>query len=104
MGLNVSTDIFQEKMSNLMAGLEFVSTYIDDLLIISKEIFEGHLCQLQVVLYRLRRVRLKVNVEKSSFFSPEIEFLGYMLTKDGIKPVQKKVQAVLDLQPPTTLK
>ena len=27
-----------------------------------------------------------------------------MLTKDGIKPVQKKVQAVLDLQPPTTLK
>ena len=27
-----------------------------------------------------------------------------MLTKDGIKPVQKKVQAVLDLKPPTTLK
>ena len=39
-----------------------------------------------------------------SFFAPEIEYLGYMLTKDGIKPVQKKVQAVLDLQPPTTLK
>ena len=37
-------------------------------------------------------------------FAPEIEYLGYMLTKDGIKPVQKKVQAVLDLQPPTTLK
>ena len=27
-----------------------------------------------------------------------------MLTKEIIKPVQKKVQAVLDLQPPTTLK
>ena len=33
---------------------------------------------------------------KTSFFAPEIEYLGYMLTKDGIKPVQKKVQAVLD--------
>ena len=32
------------------------------------------------------------------------DYLGYMLTKDGIKLVQKKVQAVLDLQPPTTLK
>ena len=47
---------------------------------------------------------IRVNAEKSSFFAPEIEYLGYMLTKDGIKPVQKKVQAVLDLQPPTTLK
>ena len=38
------------------------------------------------------------------FFAPEIEYLGYLLTKDGIKPVQKKIQAVLDLQPPTILK
>ena len=44
-----------------------------------------------------------MNAEKFSFFTPEIEYLGYMLTKAGIKPVQKKVQ-VLDLQPPTTLK
>ena len=46
-----------------------------------------------------------MNVEKIIiFFATEIEYLGYMLTKDGIKPVQKKVQAVLDLQPPSTLK
>ena len=104
MGVNVSPDIFQEKMSDLMSGLEFVRTYLDDLLIISNSSFEDHLQQLKVVLQRLRRVGLKVNAEKSSFFAPEIEYLGYMLTKDGIKPVQKKVQAVLDLQPPTTLK
>ena len=95
----MSPDIFQEKMSDLMAGLEFVRTYLDDLLIISNSTFEDHLHQLQVVLRRLRRAGLKVNAEKSSFFAPEIEYLGYMLTKDGIKPVQKKVQAVLDLQP-----
>ena len=36
MGLKNSPDIFQEKMSSLMAGLEFVRTYIDDLLIITE--------------------------------------------------------------------
>ena len=50
MGVNVSPDIFQEKMSDLMAGLEFVHTYLDDLLIISNSRFEDHLHQLQVVL------------------------------------------------------
>ena len=56
------------------------------------------------MLWRLIRVGLKVNAEKSSFFASEIECLGYMLTKDGIKPVQKKVQAVLDLHSSTNLK
>ena len=104
MGINVSPDIFQEKMSILMDGLEFVRTYLDDLLIISNSTFEDHLRQLSTVLQRLRRAGLKINAEKSSFFSPEIEYLGYLLTRDGIKPVQKKIQAVLDLQAPTTLK
>ena len=75
----------------------YVPTYLDDLLIISNSTFDDHLHQLQVVLRRLRRAGLKVNAEKSSIFAPEIEYLGYLLTKDGIKPVQKKVQAVLDL-------
>ena len=50
-----------------MAGLEFVCTYLDDLLIVSNSTFEDHLHQLQVVLRRLRRAGLKVNAEKSSF-------------------------------------
>ena len=104
MGVNVSPDVFQEKMSSLMQDLEYVRTYLDDLLIISNGSFEEHLQQLGRVLQRLRRAGLKINAEKSSFFAPEIEYLGYLLTKDGIKPVQKKIQAVLDLQPPTTLK
>ena len=104
MGVNVSPDVFQEKMSSLMQDLEYVRTYLDDLLVISNGSFEEHLQQLGKVLQRLRRAGLKINAEKSSFFAPEIEYLGYLLTKDGIKPVQKKIQAVLDLQPPTTLK
>ena len=44
MGLIVSPDIFQEKMSELMAGLKFAQAYLDDLIIISNEQgFEKHL-------------------------------------------------------------
>ena len=97
MGINVSPDIFKEKMSILMNRLEFVRTYLDDLLVISNSAFKDHLRQLSTVLQRLRRTMLKINTEKSSFFSPEIEYLEYLLTKKGIKPGQKRIQAVLDL-------
>jgi hypothetical protein len=40
-------------------------------------------------------VGLKVNVEKSTFCTLEIEYLGYILTRDGIKPKINKVQAIL---------
>ena len=59
----------------------------DDLLIISNGSFDDHLQQLDTVLHRLRLAGLKINVEKSGFFAPKIESLGYLLTKEGIKLV-----------------
>jgi hypothetical protein len=49
MGLCNSPDIFQEKMSELMEGLDFVRAYIDDLLAISNGTFEDHLEKLELV-------------------------------------------------------
>jgi hypothetical protein len=39
-----------------------------------------------------------------TFCALEIEYLGYILTKDGIKPQSNKVQAILAIQPPTNVK
>jgi hypothetical protein len=51
MGLPVSPDIFQEKVSELMTGLDFARAYLDDLLIISTETgFDKHLEKLEQVL------------------------------------------------------
>ncbi len=36
-----------------------------------------------------------------TFFVLEIEYLGYVLTRDGIKPQSNKVQVILAIQPPT---
>jgi hypothetical protein len=104
MGVACSPDIFQARMSELMATLEFVRTYLDDILCISKGSLEDHLNKLRRVLIRLRDAGLTVNARKSSFCALETEYLGYVLSRDGIKPQPKKVQAILALTPPQNVK
>ncbi len=84
-----------------MESLEYVRTYLDDLLCISKLSLGDHLEKLEEVLRRLRDAGLKVNAEKSTFCTLEIEYLGYVLTRDGIKPQSNQVQAILTIKPPT---
>jgi hypothetical protein len=96
-----SPDIFQGKMSELMESLEFVRVYFDNLLCISKLSLEDHLEKLEEVLRRLRDAGLKVNAAKLTFCALEIEYLGYVLTRDAIKPQSNKVQAILMIKPPT---
>ena len=104
MGVAGSPDIFQAKMSELMIDLEFVRTYLDDLLTITKSTLSDHLDKLRKVLTRLREAGLKVNADKSKFCAHEVEYLGYILTRDGIKPQSNKVEAILAIQPPTNVK
>ena len=91
MGLCNSPDIFQEKMSELMEGLEFAKAYLDDLLVITNEAdFDIHLQHLEKVLTRLAEAGLKVCADKSSFCQHELKYLGYWITRDGIRPLTKK--------------
>ncbi len=59
---------------------------------------------METVLTRLHDARLKVNVAKSLFCAHEIECLGYILTREGIKPQPKKVQEILVLNLPNNVK
>ena len=104
MGLCNAPDIFQEKMNSLMDGLEFARAYLDDLLIISKNTFEEHLEHLEKVLTRLAEAGLKINTSKSKFCQTELDYLGYTINRQGIKPILKKVEAILQIAPPKTRK
>ena len=104
MGLRNSPDIFQEKMSELMQGLEFVRVYIDDLLCITTSTYQDHLHKLEEVLQRVKAAGLKVNATKSFFAKTELEYLGFWVTHNGIQPLQKKVNAILAISPPTNQK
>ena len=104
MGLCNSPDVFQEKMSDIMTGLEFVRAYIDDLLVITTTSFDDHLSKLKRVLQRLKDFGLKINIKKSFFAKPELEYLGFWITRDGIQPLPKKIEAILKIAEPKTRK
>jgi hypothetical protein len=77
---------------------------MDNLLIIMRGILDEHHPKMETALIRLHDAGLKVNAAKPSFCAHEIEYLGYILTRDGIKFQPKKVQATLALSPPNNVK
>ncbi len=87
-----------------MASIEYVQAYIDDLLIITGGALYYHLLNIETVLTRLHDARLKVNAAKSLLCTHEIKYLGYILTREGIKPQPKKVQVILALNLPNSVK
>ena len=66
MGIAGSPDIFQSKMLELMATLEFLWTYLDDLLCITKGDLRDHLDKLEKVFIKLQDAGLKINADKSN--------------------------------------
>lgn len=104
MGLCNSPDIFQEKMSSLVADLEYCRAYIDDLLVLTAGSWEQHLANLNTVFSRLAKAGLKVNAKKSFFGKDELEYLGYWITRQGIKPIPKKVEAIKNIDPPKNVR
>jgi hypothetical protein len=73
MGLCNSSDIFQEKISSLFKDQNFVTTYINDPLKISKGKWSEHLQHVDVVLQQLQDAELKVSANRSFFGTDELE-------------------------------
>jgi Reverse transcriptase (RNA-dependent DNA polymerase) len=94
MGIMVAPDVFQNVMSKLTQGMTYVKTYLDDLLILTNNNFQDHLTKLEMVLARLSTAGMRINAEKSKFFTEQIEYLGYWITRKGIQPVNDKKEAI----------
>jgi hypothetical protein len=59
---------------------------------------------LNKILTRLRKKGFKINLRKSFFAVGEFEYLGYWVTREGIQPQTRKVDAILKILPPRTKK
>jgi Reverse transcriptase (RNA-dependent DNA polymerase) len=101
MGSIGSPDIFQA-INDIMGDLANVRAYLDDILVTTAGSFEDHLKHVELVLQRLTDTGFAVNLHKSSFAVTEIDYLGYWITRCGIQPQPKKVEAIMWLTPPTT--
>ena len=68
----------------------------------AKDIFEKHIEQLIIIFGRLCAAGLKVNVPTCSFGLKYIPYLGYVITREDIKPDPNKVQGIMDFGRPST--
>ena len=97
-------DIFQQKMSDLLYGFEFICAYIDDLLILTKGDWIGCVQKIELTINKLKGKELKCYIEKSFFRQTEMEYLGFCVTRNGLKPVNRKIEAITNMAPPTPQK
>jgi hypothetical protein len=95
MGIKIAPDVFQNFMSKLVQDMEYLKTYLDDLLILTNSSFKDHLLKLEMVLARLWTAGMRVNISKSNFFAEQIEYLGYWITRQGIQPMRNNSEAIL---------
>ena len=103
MGVSCSPDIFQAKIYELLGDIEGTRAYIDNILVIKKGTFQEHLSQLEEIFRRCQKANLKLNAKKCSFGLNEIDYLGYIVTPEGVKPNPKKIKAIQALERPTTM-
>jgi hypothetical protein len=82
-----------------MQGIKCL-VYLDDIVIFG-ETLQVHNEKLREVLGRMRKHNLKLQPDKCEFLRKEVTFLGHVMTKDGVKPDEKKVEAVRNFPVPT---
>ena len=102
MGLLGCPATFQRLVEAVVDKIKNVIVYIDDLIIHSND-HVGHLQTLEALFLRLQNHGLKVRLEKCKFGSHDVMYLGFHLTKDGIKPGVDKLKAVKEAKPPANV-
>ena len=102
-GLKVSSEIFQKRLIQAVENLAGVLCIADDVLIHGKT-KDDHDRNLEMFLRRCEQLNIKLKQEKIEYCMPEVTFHGHVLTKEGIKPDPGKVEAILNMRPPTDIK
>jgi transposase InsO family protein len=104
-GLTNAPATFQHLMNKILQPYldKFVVVYLDDILIFSKTP-EEHLEHVSKVLEVLRDNQMYVGLDKCAFGLSEIDFLGHVVSAEGIKPDPKKVAAVTEWPTPGTVR
>ena len=100
-GLKVSGNIFQERLDRVIGLVPGVLRIVDDIVIhgATENTHDGTV----LVLFETARLNnLSLNSKKMQFKSTDCKFFGHRLTPDGIRVDPKKIEAIIQMDPPQT--
>lgn len=105
-GLKIGPSCFQRFINTIL--FDFIKAgsvvvYMDDVLISSEDL-TSHLNTLQKIFTVLVENKLELRLDKCSFFCTEIEYLGYKVSVEGLKPTNHGLVAVQNFPEPKTIK
>ena len=102
-GLRNAAQTFQRFIDHVLRDLDFCYTYIDDILVASKDHVE-HEKHLRKLFKGLNEYDLILNSGKCIFGKSEVKFLGYIVDDQGIRPDPERVEAIKNFPKPINLK
>ena len=102
-GLVQAPAYFQRLVNEVLSGLTFAFGYLDDILVFSPDM-ETHLKHLRSLFEKLREADLKLKEVKCNFLKKHIQYLGHIVSGEGITPVPEKLESIQNILPPKTPK
>ena len=105
MGLKGAPASFQRLMMVAMAGLvwNICLVYLDDIIVFGNS-FDESLQRLKQVLEALRSANLTLNPTKCRLFRKQVQFLGHVVSAEGVSPDPSKVSAVRYFPTPSSVR
>ena len=95
-GLAQALAYFQLLMNKVLEGLSYAMTYLDDIIIFSKN-EKDHLRHLEEVFHQLRQAGLKMKCSKCDFIKSKIHYLGHLISAHGISPLPDKFDTIKNM-------
>ena len=90
---------FQKLINDVLKGCNFAMGYLDDIIIYSRSEKE-HLEHLEEIFIRLKAAGLKLKLEKCCFFKKHIQYLGHLISAEGIQPLPEKLESIAKMPVP----
>ena len=95
--------IFQKLVDNLVSGIPYVAAYLDDVIVTGRT-KEEHLQNIKQVLAALTDYGMKLRLDKCEFFQQHVTYLGHVISADGLKPSEERVDAIVKIPTPENIK
>ena len=103
-GLTDMPKEFQKAMDNTLQGLSGVFCFLDDILVVCKGSVVDHNFLVDKVFARLDEEGFALKLSKCDFSMNQLSWLGYAIDSEGYRSKRSKIDAVLALEPPKSLK